>query len=100
MLTANPNFEVHMPRKHRSDDAGWQFADAINDVILDETRGLLASADFFSITVDASAAVDNTDYMNIEVRFWHDGSLRLAFICMKAIGMDPSAKGQKKTMLH
>ena len=63
-------------------------------------QDLLAAAEFFCLTVDASVASDNADYLNVESRLWCDGELHLLFLCLQPGGQDCSAAAQEKTLLH
>jgi hypothetical protein len=95
-LNSHPVISETMPEKHVSRTAAWEIADAMNAVVLRHTKNKLEEAEFFSLSIDASTAVDTTDYFNIESRFWHDLELHLGFVCMTDIGEDPSAAGPKK----
>jgi len=99
VLATEPKFVEGMPKKHLSDDSGWSMAEAINHVLVTHMKDLLKKATAFSITVDASAAVNRTDYLNVEARLFHDGELHLVFICMKKLGLQTSARQQMNCLL-
>ena len=99
-LSAHPSFAELMPSKHKSDDAGWEIADAIDHVLLLPMQRCLAEVEFIGISVDASCAVDNVDYLNLEARVWFNSELHLFFVCMKALGEDCAAVRQEKLVLE
>jgi hypothetical protein len=87
-----------MPAKHCSDNAAWEIADAMAAVVERVMQSILSDAEFFSLTVDASARTNNDDMFNIEARVWHGGQLHLVFISMEKLGLDTTAEGHKKVL--
>ena len=98
-LAAHSVIGRHMPDMHRTDNSGWAIAEAMDKVLIRRMQDLLARVDFFSLTVDASVATDNTDYLNVEARLWCDGELHLLFMCLQPLGQDCSAAAQEKMLL-
>ena len=99
LLATEPGIKQLMPRKHMTDDAGWEMAEAIDRVLIKRMRYLLKEATAFSLTIDASAAVNRTDYLNVEARLFHGNDLHLVFICMKKLGLQTSAQQQLNVLL-
>ena len=100
LLKAHPSINDIMPRQHATDFSGWEMADAMNSVLVKEMQCLLARADFFSLTVDASTAIDNTDYLNIEARLWYGGRLHFLFVAMRPLGTDCTAASQEELLME
>ena len=99
-LAAHSEVGALIPSHHRTDNSGWAIAEAMNASLVRRMHDLLAAAEFFYLTVDASVASDNTDYLNVEARLWCNGELHLLFMCLQPLGQDCSAAAQEKTLLH
>ena len=56
-LAAHPSFAELMPSKHKTDDAGWEIVEAIDEVLLVHMQRCPAEAEFIGISVDASCAL-------------------------------------------
>lgn len=71
MLAAHPTLKKtnFIPKKHVSDNSGWDIADAMNAVMVKSLQDLVEKAPFLSISIDASAAENNRDYLDIETRY-------------------------------
>ena len=59
--------------KHRSDNAGWEIAEAIAAVLLEDLRSQVAQSEFFALTLDESKALNHTEYLCQEVVYWVKG---------------------------
>jgi hypothetical protein len=57
----------HMPRKHWSEGAGWQMADAMARVVSDKTRADLAKANYISASADEVTTVDGSTWLSVHV---------------------------------
>ena len=100
ILLANPKTRDCMPTRHSSDDLGWEIAEALAEVTLKDTRNLVKDCAAFGLTLDASAAIDNVDYMNLEARVWAEGRLHLAFLELRPLGLRTSAAGQFELVME
>jgi hypothetical protein len=52
---------------HKSDTAGWDIADVINEVLLEGDKERVRNARFFAFSVDTSTDNTNTDMYNMEL---------------------------------
>ncbi|KAL4523095.1 hypothetical protein Ndes2526A_g07807 [Nannochloris sp. 'desiccata'] len=99
LLAVHPVVQEVMPLKHLTDNSGWEIADSFDAVLVEDMQQTLKDCDFFSITIDASAAVNHVDYLDVEVRLWHNNELRLLFIGMEEVGLETTAEQQEELLL-
>lgn len=45
-------------------------AEAINQALIEVLQAKVAGAEWVAFSIDSSTAVGNTDYMDMEVRWW------------------------------
>lgn len=99
-LRANAHTCGAVPGMHCGDNAAWEIADAIAEVAREHTRTLIQKSTSFGLTLDASAAVDNVDYMNLQARAWAEGKLHNCFLGMEPLGLRTTAAGQFELVME
>ncbi|KAL4516542.1 hypothetical protein Ndes2526B_g05133 [Nannochloris sp. 'desiccata'] len=99
-LRSDDNFAPFMPAMHIGDDSGWEMVEAMASVAMDHTRKLIEKSKYFSVTVDASTAKDNVDYMNLQARAWAEGKLHNCFLGMKPLKQRTNAEGQVEIIME
>jgi hypothetical protein len=56
-----------IPASHWSQQAAWGLAESLDEVITDDLKVRLKESPFFAISVDESSAIDNTEYLSIQI---------------------------------
>lgn len=74
-----------MPSAHWSDNAGWEISESLNAVLIDDLKTRLTAAELFTVTIDESAANDQTEYLSLELQFIEQGKRVSEFLLLKKI---------------
>lgn len=56
-----------IPELHWSKDLAWDFAESLDQVINDDLKIRVKESPFFAVSVDESSAIDNTEYLSIQI---------------------------------
>jgi hypothetical protein len=62
----------NLPSLHWSDSIGWLMATFMYDLVKEKHRAMLAAAQYISLTIDETSAVDNLSYIVIHVYILQD----------------------------
>jgi hypothetical protein len=81
-----------IPASHWSQQAAWGLAECLDRVIIDDLRVRLRDSPFFAISVDESSAIDNTEYLSIQIYLLDDKCVRSCeFLCLAKINQTNAA---------
>lgn len=59
--------------------AGWNIAEALNAALVEDLRGKLGRARYFSITADTSTSSGGKDLLDVELHLWTRGKKEVLF---------------------
>ena len=59
--------------------SGWKIAEALNGALVEDLRGKLGRARYFSITADTSTSSGGKDLLDVELHLWTRGKKEVFF---------------------